>query len=231
MQSESNPINDEEFDSEGTAKELILEYLSKLNKGRLKEFCKDNDVDMNLDELASYEVNEARKEVFDLIRDQIGFLETAESLSEDIVSNFFYTKNIRSIEKFCTKYDLPEYFQKSLGDEDPQKTHDFLSRLILRLRDEPDFISIAKDLGIKYLFSGPSNEKPSHKRKPISWDDVGEYMSENELARILRCSVKTLRNNRSLQRGLTYTTIGGSIRYPKKNVKKYLAKHTTVLDE
>ena len=111
---------DEDFNSQEIAEKLISDFLTKLNKKELIEFCEDNDLKFSSDELASSEIKDTREIVFGFIKDQIGLFETAKSLSEEIIQNFFSTKNTAEIIKFCTKYKLPEYYQKSLQGVDPQ---------------------------------------------------------------------------------------------------------------
>jgi putative spermidine/putrescine transport system permease protein len=189
-----------------------------------------NDLEFSSDMLVSGEVKDARNLVFDFIEDQIGLFETAKSLSEEIIQNFFSTKNTAEIIKFCTKYKLPEYYQKSLQGVDPQQVDDFISSLLKRLQREESILSVARDLGIKYLFCKSDEGEKGEKSKRISWEDVGEYLSESELANLIGCSVKTLRNNRSLQKGIDYCTIEGTIRYPREKVKNYLKQNTVRLN-
>jgi hypothetical protein len=221
---------DEDFNSQEIAEKLISDFLANLNKKELIEFCKENDLEFNSDKLVSGEVKDAREIVFGFIKDQIGLFETAKSLSEEIIQNFFSTKDTAEIKKFCSKYDLPEYYQKSLQSVDPQQVDDFISRLLKRLQGEESILSVARDLGIKYLFCKSDEGEKGEKSKRISWEDVGEYLSESELANLIGCSVKTLRNNRSLQKGIDYCTIEGTIRYPREKVKNYLKQNTVRLN-
>ena len=96
--------------------------------------------------------------------------------------------------------------------------------------DDIDFVALAQDIGIKYLFREPKSENDVHNLKRLSWDDVGEYLTEKEVASLIGCSVKTLRNNRSLRKGLPYTEIKGLIKYPKKELKRYLDNKTIRMD-
>ena len=45
---------------------------------------------------------------------------------------------------------------------------------------------------------------------------------EKETAQILKVSVQTLRNNRSLGRGLPYTKLNRSVRYLQEDIENYI---------
>jgi len=165
-----------------------------------------------------------------LIEEEIGYFETAKTLSEEFISNVFLSSDSQAIEKLCKKYKLPKQFNRNLEDIGVVEAQNFLSQVFSHLREETDIYSIASDLIPKYLFPIPPNKKPSTKIIRTTWDDVGDYLSEQELASLIGCSVKTLRNNRSLRKGFTYVEMGGSIKYPKKELLEYLESKTIRMD-
>ena len=90
-------------------------------------------------------------------------------------------------------------------------------------------------LGIKQL-SLKHNKVPKRLRNrleisKLTWDDVGEYLTEYEVAGIIGCSVKTLRNNRSKHVGIEYIKDGGSIKYAREAVRIYMEKNTVKIDQ
>ena len=50
-----------------------------------------------------------------------------------------------------------------------------------------------------------------------------QLLDEHEVARMLKRSVKTLRNDRSLGRGPRYVRVGRSVRYRLEDVRAYLS--------
>jgi hypothetical protein len=52
---------------------------------------------------------------------------------------------------------------------------------------------------------------------------VQKYLTERELSRLIGLSLSTLRNDRSLKRGVPYIKIGRSVRYAIGDVELYLA--------
>ncbi|MCX5814246.1 MAG: helix-turn-helix domain-containing protein [Proteobacteria bacterium] len=57
------------------------------------------------------------------------------------------------------------------------------------------------------------------------------YRNEREIAKLTGISLSSLRNNRSLKRGLPYIKIGKSIRYNMSDVINYLESHRIVTKE
>jgi hypothetical protein len=229
MITDSSKTPDEQYQSNNTAREVVLEFLSKLNTKKLAELCNENDLEYNQNELLKGDEAGARKLVFELISEQIGIFDAAEKLSEEIILNFFSRADLKSIDALCERFDLPKvFFRQKTYDEDIQNTRDLFSKLDKYLPDDEDLVSLAKNIGIKYLDSKSDTAKTSRKLKRITWDDVGEYLTENELASLIGCSVKTLRNNRSQHKGMKFIkdVNVGSIRYSKKDVLEYMKRHT-----
>jgi hypothetical protein len=48
------------------------------------------------------------------------------------------------------------------------------------------------------------------------------YLTEREVAKIIRMALSTLRNDRCLRRGLPYTKLGRSVRYSLDDVVSYM---------
>ena len=57
------------------------------------------------------------------------------------------------------------------------------------------------------------------------------YLKEVDVARLTGFSLSTLRNNRSLRKGIPYLKIGKSIRYNAADVVNYLESHRITTTE
>jgi hypothetical protein len=55
-----------------------------------------------------------------------------------------------------------------------------------------------------------------------------QFLTEKEVAAITRMALSTLRNDRSRGRGIPYCKIGSSVRYPGKDVEKFMLIHRIV---
>jgi hypothetical protein len=52
-----------------------------------------------------------------------------------------------------------------------------------------------------------------------------EFLTEGEVARLIRRGLSTLRNDRSLGRGVPYVKLGRSVRYAAADVQAYMDSH------
>ncbi|HOM03543.1 MAG TPA: helix-turn-helix domain-containing protein [Acetivibrio sp.] len=52
-----------------------------------------------------------------------------------------------------------------------------------------------------------------------------QYLTENEVSKIIGMSVFTLRNYRSLRKGINYYKIGKSVRYLLEDVNNFMSLH------
>jgi Helix-turn-helix domain len=50
-------------------------------------------------------------------------------------------------------------------------------------------------------------------------------VDERETARLLKRKLQTLRNDRSMKRGLPYIKVGRSVRYSVEDIENYLQAH------
>jgi hypothetical protein len=56
------------------------------------------------------------------------------------------------------------------------------------------------------------------------------YLTEREVAKIIRMALSTLRNDRCLRRGIPYVKLGRSIRYNLNDVVSYMEARKIVFE-
>jgi hypothetical protein len=66
---------------------------------------------------------------------------------------------------------------------------------------------------------------PCYPLRNATKEEFMQLVDEKEAARIMGRGLQTLRNDRSMRRGIPYVKIGKSVRYSVDDIRKYIEKH------
>jgi len=58
--------------------------------------------------------------------------------------------------------------------------------------------------------------------------DADEFLTEEDVSKLTKLSLQTLRNNRSTGKGFPYIKIGRSVRYKKSDVLQFMEDHKVI---